>query len=55
VDTVPEVSKVEDSYDPVSMMWTAAQQDDREGNNQRRDDTMKTKLKGARVLGVVGA
>jgi hypothetical protein len=47
VDTAPEVSKAEDSYDSVSMMLTAAQQDDREGNNQRRDD-MKcaTKRKG---------
>lgn len=34
-----------DSYDSVSMKWTAAQLDDREGNNQRRDDMTTTKLK----------
>jgi hypothetical protein len=55
VDTAPELSKAEDSYDSVSMMWTAAQQDDREGNNQRRDDMMTTKLNVARVFGVVDA
>jgi hypothetical protein len=44
---------VGDSSDFVAMMWTAAQQDDREGNIEERwHDEMK--LRGARILGVLG-